>query len=226
MDILVILIEVFIGGGLLVIVLAPAFRLFKKAGGSQWPALVPGLNVWKFAGFGGRRSVRLIGFASFIAFPAFIVLYDLIMFQGESPAVTSIVLEIVFALLIAMYVFPFPMLSTTMAMAATVFLAIAYPGPGEAALPLTIIFVCLAALQAVWDYLGWRSILKRMSRPAWQAVFLFLPVAAALCLAVASLLAGPLGPAVILGVFLPALFTGFVYYYYIGYSAKVRYRAD
>jgi len=226
MDVLVILIEVFIGGGLFVIVLAPAFRLFQKAGRNQWLALAPGVNAWTFMGFGGARGVRLFGLASFIAFPVFIALYDILMFQSEPVAALAVLLDVAVSFLVALYVFPFPTLSATMAIVATLSLALAFPAPGQAALPLAIVFVCLAALQAVWDFLGWRSVLKRMRRPAWQIVFLFLPAAAALFLAAASVLAGPLGAPLILGVFLPALFAGFVYYYYLGYSTKVRLQVE
>jgi hypothetical protein len=225
MDILVIVIEVFIGGGLFVIVLAPAFKLLKKAGKSQWLALVPGANVLSFMGLSGRPVVRA-GLASFLAFPVFAVLYDLLMFQGESPDAKFLILDAVVVFLIAVYVFPYPLLSTAMLCGATFFLALSNPPPAGLALIAAIAIVALAALQMAWDFIGWRAVLKKLGRPAWQIVFLFIPSAAALVLAVASLVAGPLGSPVILGLFLPALFVGFVYYYYLGYSPKVRYQTE
>ncbi len=214
----------FIGGGFFVILLAPAFKLFKKAGRRQWLALVPGANVLTFMNICGRPAVRA-GFASFAVFPAAGVVYLVLMLQGEPLSALALVLAAAAVLFVSLYFFPFPLLSTSMAFTAACFLAIT-PAPDVIALAVTIVLIVFAALQAVWDCLGWLSFLKKLGRPAWQIVFLLVPTAVALVLAAAGLLAGPLGSTLILGTFLPSLFAGFAYFYYLGYSAKVRFRTE
>jgi hypothetical protein len=225
MDVLVIVIEVFIGGGLFVIFLAPALKLFKKAGRKPWLALVPGANVVNFTKICGQ-PFSIASLFSLVVFPTFWLLFNILTLQGETIDYGAMIGGSVVILLAAAFLFCFPMLSTGMMFGITYLLAISPPPVGIVLIITAIIFI-LAAIQAIWDVMSWVALLKKLHLPIWHLVFILLPLAVILVEALISLAfrTSSVFPFV-LGTFLPALFIGFVYYYYIGYSAKVRYRIE
>ena len=86
---------------------------------------------------------------------------------------------------------------------------------------LSLVMIVLACVQAVLDFLTWISLLTRMRRPLWQAVFIFVPFVLMLALVIVGLLAVPAGIEIVLGGLYAALLPGFAYVYYLAFSPKV-----
>jgi hypothetical protein len=213
---LVELILVFIIGGFCVIAVAPQFKIFKKAGKASWLSLIPGANMFTFVKITGR-PLLFAGGVSILLVLAFFVIRGMIVFQGDFVQYFSAVIMLILVFAGISMIFSFPMLS------AFILLSLALLWKSEDIILIScIVGIVIGCLQCVLDVLGWMALLKKMKRPLWQLVFLFLPFIAGAISVGSTVVTGVINITLILAVTIPALLAGFVYYYYIGFSLKIQ----
>jgi hypothetical protein len=215
----------FIIGGFFVIAGAPWLRLFKKAGIPAWRMLVPGLNAYSMISLSGRRSPWL-SVVALVGLPLYWLINGLAGLPADSILTPETILIPTAVFIASFYLFGFPLLSAAVLFSVCYLASTTPPAPGLMT-ALAAAAVCVAIAQAGLDFLTWRSLLKKLSRPLWQLVFVFLPFTALLAFTLIVLLARPEGSiGVLMGIVYATLLAGFGYLYYLGLSAKVLYARD
>jgi hypothetical protein len=213
-------------GGFVLIAVAPTFKLYQKAGRRGWLSLIPGANVLAFAKITGSPFVY-VSAVSFAALIAFCVWAGIGLFPGGVlPLIFGTALVMVLVVAGAGLMYAYPLLSASMLLLLIFLLIFPFKELGGLG---RLVLLALTLAQTAWDVLAWNKLLRKLRRPAYHLVFLFVPVAALLAFALLAVmgLQGDVGLylTVFMIVELPLLFTGFIYYYYLGYSLKVRYFA-
>ncbi|MBN1525900.1 MAG: hypothetical protein JW904_15585 [Spirochaetales bacterium] len=228
--------------GFMMIVLAPLFRLFSKAGEKGYVALIPGFN-WVKANSFMNRKLSYLSIVSIVAVLALLYLVGFFNFTGDAGQIVFAVVLIVLSVYTVFAFYIYPMISTT------IFILIAYLGAlvGQFNPLFLLIFSILFIVgmgQAFLDFFNWIKLLREMSKPFWTIILLFLPTLTAFIFAAITLLSSVSGlgryaaaevegivlrPAeiydmrILIVCLVPMLFTGFVYVYYLGYSTKTQF---
>jgi len=213
------LITIFIVGGFFVILTVPFMRLLHKAGMLKWLAFIPGANLYAFV----RLTQHRLGYVSVLPLSAgiiFLILHNIINFSGGIIEYLGAIFSIVLGLWMLSQTIPFPLLSCSL------FLLVAMLGPYEGfGLITAISLLGVGLFQIALEFLLWKSLLSKLKKPFWQILFILLPTVLTLLNTILTLLSSGLNRVVLAATLLPSLFVSLVYYYYLGYSAKVTYRA-
>lgn len=213
------LISIFIVSGFFVILTVPFMRLLYKAGMLKWLAFIPGANLYAFV----RLTQRGLGYVSVLSLLAgivFLILHGIINFSGGFIEYLGAIFSIILGLWLLSQTIPFPLLSCSL------FLLVAMLSPyGGFELLGAIFLLGLGLLQLLVDFFLWQSLLTKLKKPIWQIVFIVLPAFVLFLNTLLAILGEGLPRAFLAATLIPSLFISLVYYYYLGYSPKVTYRA-
>lgn len=209
--------------GFLLIIAAPVWKLFSKAGKSGWTALVPAYNILEF----GRAhsmspyllAVPIMGIVCCLSMP---FLIGIIQVQADFLFFLQLVLLLACAFGAFTIFFFYPLLSLMMCVVLTFFHQYISAELGI----LKIVFLLLIALELAVEILHWLAVFKKLNRPLWELVFLLIPIVpiASIYILTEFAIAVQLVGSIILGIgVLLTLFVALSYLYYLGYSVKVKY---
>jgi len=209
--------------GFLLIIAAPVWKLFSKAGKSGWTALIPAYNILEF----GRAhslspyllAVPMLGIVCILGMP---FLIGIIQMQADFLFILQSLLLLSFAFGALSIFFFYPLLSLIMFVVLTFFNQ--YLGP-ELVI-LKIVFLVIIALELAVEIMHWLAVLKKLQRPLWQLVFPLIPIVpiAGIYVLTEFAIAVQLAGNIILGITVcVTLFAALSYLYYLGYSLKVKY---
>ncbi len=212
--------------GFVLIIAAPVWKLFKKAGRSGWQALVPGYNI---LGFGKTNKVSpllaAVPFASIVFMIVMPFITGVVQPQPDVLFILQAVLVVLFSVGILTIFFFYPFLSLGM----MVMLIYLHPHIAPELFVLKLVFIVLIVLELAMELLYWVSALKKLRRPLWNLVFPLLPLVPVLSIYLITEFAITvhfMGSVVLgLAVFL-AMLTALAYLYYLGYSLKIKYAEE
>jgi hypothetical protein len=209
--------------GFLLIIAAPVWKLFSKAGKSGWIALIPGYNILEF----GRThsmspyllAVPILGIVCILGLP---FLIGIIQVEASFLFLLQSVLILALAFGAFTIFFFYPLLSLMMCVVITFFHQYLSP---ELTI-LKIVFLLVIALEFAVEIMHWLAVFKKLQRPMWELVFLLVPIVPIAIIYVLTEFAigVQLAGSIILGIaVLVTLFAALSYLYYLGYSVKVKY---
>jgi hypothetical protein len=212
--------------GFVLIIAAPVWKLFKKAGKSGWQALIPGYNILEF---GKSNKVSpltvIVPFASIVFMIAMPFITGVVQPEADVLFIIQAVLVSLFSVGILTIFFFYPFLSLGM----MVMLIYLHPHIAPELFVLKLIFIALIVLELGTELLYWISALKKLRRPLWHLVFPLLPLVPVLSIYLITEFAVTVhftGSVVLgLAVFL-AMVAALAYLYYLGYSLKIKYAEE
>jgi len=224
--------------GLILIIIAPMWKIFKKADRPGWYALTPGLNIIEFNRINGLGLLVIMPFLSILCVLGYLFTYNI--FNGVVDAffnliITSewhvIMVNILLLLLIIILIiyilsilFFFPMLSLIM----LILSLLTYSSIPDQYFFIIPIFIFIAVLQLATEVIYWLKMLKHLNRALWEIALLFLTLLIPIFIFVAfyqiQIQINHFWQ-IALGVisFFITLSIGFAYLYYLGYSVKIKY---
>jgi hypothetical protein len=212
--------------GFLLIITAPVWKLFKKAGKSGWTALIPAYNILEFGRAHGLSpyllAVPLAGIVCGLGMP---FLIGIIQVEASFLFFLQLVLILSFAFVALTIFFFYPFLSLIMFVMLTFYQQ--YMGPELAA--MKILFLLIIALELTVEIMYWLNVFKKLQRPLWQLIFPLipiLPVAIIYILTEFAVTVQSLGIAFLGAAAFSSLFAALSYLYYLGYSVKVKYAEE
>jgi hypothetical protein len=209
--------------GFLLIIAAPVWKLFKKAGKSGWAALIPAYNIFEFGKAHNLSpylpAVPLLAIVCSLGMP---FLIGAIQAEASFLFVLQFVLLAVFAFTAFTIFFFYPFLSLIMLSLLSFFHQ--YIGP-ELVI-VKILFLAIIALELAVEVMYWLTMFKKLQRPRWQFAFPLAPILPVLIIYILTeftVTVEPLGTVLLGAALFAALFAALAYLYYLGYSVKVKY---
>ncbi|MBN1799034.1 MAG: hypothetical protein JW822_10675 [Spirochaetales bacterium] len=209
--------------GFVLIIVAPVWKLFKKAGKSGWTALIPAYNILEFG-----RTHNLSPYLIAVPMMGIMCIFGMFFLIGIIQIEVSflffllLVLQLAFVFGVLTIFFFYPFLSLTMCVMLSFFHQYISPELGI----LKIIFLVLIVLELAVEIMYWLAVFKKLNRPLWQLVFLLIPLVpiAGIYVLTEFAIALQLVGSIIVGISVfVTLFAALSYLYYLGYSLKVKY---
>jgi hypothetical protein len=212
--------------GFVLIIAAPVWKIFKKAGRSGWQALIPGYNILEF---GKANNVSLfltvVPYVSIVFMIVLPFVVGVVQPQANFLFVVQTVLMVLFSVGVLSIFFFYPFLSLGM----FVMLIYLHPHIAPELFVLKLIFIAVSILELATELWYWIAALKKMQRPLWQLVFPLLPLVPIISIYLITEFAVQVqfSGSVVLGlaVFLTML-AALAYLYYLGYSLKIKYAEE
>jgi hypothetical protein len=209
--------------GFLLIIAAPLWKLFKKAGKSGWALLVPVYNIFEFGRTNNIASYLLAVPIAAIVFTLSIpFLIGIVQIENSFLFFLQLLLLLIFCFCVLTVFFFYPFLSICMC-ALLIFLTQYITA--ELAI-LKIVFLLLILLELAVEIIYWLAILKKIKQPLWQLIFPLLPLLPLIVIFLTSELKISLqaaGSIMVNTLLFLSLLSGLIYLYYLGFSMKVKY---